>query len=152
MSIYDSKEKINPVRDRGSLRALAVSNGVKDFIKSKQGRDIWVVLVVLLVGLLAFGLGRLSARTHGIDIQYSNSLGASAASGAEKARVFLANNPTLDRTALTVEKAYFASSRGKKYYSVGCSAGNSIKPANRVYFKTAAEAESAGYTASSSCN
>ena len=44
---------------------------------------------------------------------------------------------------------YFASSKGKKYYPVGCSAGASIK--NKIYFKTSGEAEVKGYSLSKSC-
>ena len=46
---------------------------------------------------------------------------------------------------------YFASKKGKKNYSAGCSAGKTIKEANRIYFDTASEAQNAGYTLSSSC-
>ncbi|MFZ2072803.1 MAG: hypothetical protein WA101_01975 [Minisyncoccia bacterium] len=49
-------------------------------------------------------------------------------------------------------KKYFASNRGQKYYSIGCSAGKTIKQENRIYFSTPSEAEQAGYTISSSCN
>jgi len=45
-----------------------------------------------------------------------------------------------------------ASSRGKKYYPVDCPAANNIKNENRVYFKTASEAEAKGYTLSGSCS
>jgi hypothetical protein len=47
---------------------------------------------------------------------------------------------------------YFASSRGKKYYSINCSAGKTIKVENRIYFATSAEAEGAGYELSGSCS
>mgnify|MGYP001583426826 FL=1 len=46
---------------------------------------------------------------------------------------------------------YFASSRGTKYYSLGCSAGKTIKEENRIYFATSTEAQGAGYELSSSC-
>ena len=40
---------------------------------------------------------------------------------------------------------FVASQRGKKYYPVGSSAGEQLIPENRIYFKTAEEAEKAGY-------
>ncbi len=40
---------------------------------------------------------------------------------------------------------FVASSKGTKYYPVDSGAGQSIVPANRIYFATSAEAEAAGY-------
>ncbi len=47
--------------------------------------------------------------------------------------------------------SYVASSRGKKYYPVDCSAAASLSENNKVYFGSQEEAESSGYTKSSSC-
>lgn len=43
---------------------------------------------------------------------------------------------------------FVASSRGKKYYSIGSPDGDRIVPENRVYFLDAAAAERAGYVPS----
>ncbi len=125
---------------------------IKCFIKSNLGKDIWISLIALLVGITAFILGRLSVQdSTGINIQYSG-LEATSLSGAERARVFLENNPNLDKSTQTLEKAFFASKRGKKYYSLECSSGKTIKPENRIYFETAEKAEQSGYQLSASCN
>jgi len=42
--------------------------------------------------------------------------------------------------------AFVASSRGKKYYPVQSAAGEKIVPKNRIYFRTAEEAERRGYS------
>jgi hypothetical protein len=42
---------------------------------------------------------------------------------------------------------FVASSKGKKYYPVFSASGNRITPKNRLYFRTAKEAEIAGYRA-----
>ncbi len=42
---------------------------------------------------------------------------------------------------------FFASRQGRVYYPVTGRSGNTIKPQNRVYFPTSAEAEKAGYRA-----
>ena len=44
---------------------------------------------------------------------------------------------------------FVASKRGKKYYPVGSRGAANLSPANRVYFKTADEAQAAGYEPSS---
>ena len=41
---------------------------------------------------------------------------------------------------------YVASRKGKKYYSVESSAGNRLAPQNRLYFRSAPEAEAMGYS------
>jgi hypothetical protein len=38
-----------------------------------------------------------------------------------------------------------ASKKGKKYYSVFSPEGEKLAPDNRIYFKTAADAEAKGY-------
>jgi len=40
---------------------------------------------------------------------------------------------------------FVASSRGKNYYPVDSSAGERLAPQNRIYFRSAAEAEAMGY-------
>lgn len=40
---------------------------------------------------------------------------------------------------------FVASGRGTKYYPVNSAAGGRLSPRNRVYFKTSAEAEAAGF-------
>ena len=119
---------------------------IKAFIISDKGKDIVTVLIVVLVGLGSFELGRLSKESDssGIKIEYPNQ--EAGVLGADTNQVV--TNSNQPRAA---GKAYFASSRGQKYYSIGCSGGKTIKQENRIYFTTAAEAERAGYELSSTC-
>lgn len=130
---------------------------IKSFIASEQGKDILVVIIVILVGLGSFQLGRLSAketRNSGVKIEYLD----------EKTGVYIDQTANVISASQTInnknsanlaqnsdDKNYFASSRGSKYYTLGCSAGKSIKMENRVYFATSEEAENAGYELSGSC-
>lgn len=130
---------------------------IKQFIDSEKGKDILIVIIVILVGLGSFQLGRLSKEngSEGIKIDYTgvnqdkntnqatNVISAISGIGSLES-----TNPTSQKT----DKNYFASNRGSKYYSLSCSAGKTIKQENRVYFTTGEEAEQAGYTLSSSCN
>lgn len=125
---------------------------IKAWIESEKGKDILVVLVVILVGLASFGLGRLSKEGSGgggLRIEYQDQAG-NALSGASA----LAGIRSLEKTAsneTTSAGKFFASTRGKKYYPANCSAGKSLKPENRIYFDTREEAEAKGYELSSSC-
>jgi len=127
---------------------------IKSFIESSRGKDILTVLIVILVGLGGFGLGRLSKAQNGsgVQIEYLNGpISGSIEPLSQGANVVEALKSEPPYTARGLEGNFFASSRGKKYYPVGCSAGDSLKMENRIYFNTREEAEKAGYTLSSSC-
>ncbi|MES3031922.1 MAG: Ada metal-binding domain-containing protein [Patescibacteria group bacterium] len=115
---------------------------IKQFVDSEQGKDVLIVIILILVGLGSFELGRLSNQSNssGIKIEYGDEL------KNQPANVISAtNNPN------SSGKNFFASNRGTKYYSIGCSAGKTIKQENRIYFATGEEAQKAGYELSSSC-
>jgi hypothetical protein len=116
---------------------------IKHFLESEKGKDILVVIIVILVGLGSFELGRLSKENtfQGLKIEYP----------AQNGEIIQANTQTAV-SAISGGKNFFASSRGTKYYTISCSAGKTIKQENRVWFATSEEAEQAGYTLSSSCN
>jgi hypothetical protein len=122
---------------------------IKLWLQSEQGKDIMTIIIIILVGTGSFGLGRLSknAPNSGLKIEYRDQ-GATGISATESIKY----TPQLKQTNTNISgKNYFASSKGKKYYSLNCSAGKSIKQENRVYFDTSEAAEQAGYSLSTSC-
>jgi hypothetical protein len=125
-------------------------------LTNEKGKDILVVIILILVGLGSFELGRLSKTdTHqGIKVNYEKSIenqAENAISAIDKPYTNLSKVPFDINTSLN-GKSFFASKRGKKYYTLGCSAGKTIKQENRIYFETSEQAEKAGYLLSSSCN
>lgn len=134
---------------------------IKQFIESNTGKDILIIFIIILVGLGSFMLGRLSIKEEkgsNIGINYNKDQNIKGevlnANIEENSSINLKINENdyefkeIDLTG----RNYFASSRGKKYYPFGCSAGKSIKQENRIYFNTEEEAKKAGYTLSGSCN
>lgn len=121
---------------------------IKLFLASEKGKDVLTVIIVILVGLFSFQLGRLSKENNEnqIKIEYPNQT-ASAIIGYEEKQT----KEIKSVVSSAVQKNFFASNRGEKYYSVGCSAGKTIKEENRIYFNTEEEAERAGYTKSTNC-
>ncbi|MFA5931845.1 MAG: hypothetical protein WC793_00490 [Candidatus Paceibacterota bacterium] len=121
---------------------------IKSFIESEKGKDILIVIIVILVGLGSFELGRLSreSSSEGLKIEYPDQ------NANQGANVVSAVIDTQNPSTNNFGKTFFASSRGSKYYTTSCSAGKTIKQENRVYFSTGEEAQQAGYTLSSSCN
>lgn len=119
---------------------------INQTIQSEKGKDVLVVIIVILVGLGSFELGRLSKESSsGLKIDSSDTdVGAVPDVGIPQGGSPTSGTPSSGKT-------FFASSKGKKYYTTSCSAGKTIKQENRVYFATGEEAEAAGYTLSSSC-
>ncbi len=120
---------------------------IKQFVDSDAGKDILTVLIVVLVGLGSFGLGRLSKDTahEGLSMEYQ-AVAPEAEASAIKALLV-----TPKASGQATSGQFFASSKGSKYYPVGCSAGKGLKQENRVYFDTRESAEKAGYELSGSC-
>ena len=123
---------------------------IKLFLESDRGKDILVILIIILVGLASFELGRLSRESTngGLKIDYkgqeANIIGANASN--------LAPNADIGETTNSQTRgSFFASKKGTKYYGVTCSAGKTIKEKNKIYFSTADDAIKAGYQLSNSC-
>jgi hypothetical protein len=115
--------------------------------KSDYFRDFLVILIITIVGIGSFGLGRLSTQKGeggSAKIFYAEENGSKTGNSTSLTNVAQGNQ------ALE-SGAYMASKRGKKYYPSDCSAAKSIKEENRIYFDTPQKAEEAGYSASSSC-
>ena len=121
---------------------------ITNLIESEKGKDVLLVLIVILVGFGAFELGRLSKEngSSGIQIEYNEP------SVMQQANVFSAVEYAKTQSSAPSLKNFFASKRGSKYYPVGCGGGKTIKQENRIYFNTRDAAEKAGYTLSASCN
>ena len=122
---------------------------IKQFFEGEKGKDLLIVIIIVLVGLISFELGRLSKdnATPGIKIEYPNQEEANVLSSQNQAKV--SPNQAIQNST---GKSFFASSRGHKYYPLGCSAGKSIKQENRIYFSSREEAKKAGYALSTSCS
>ena len=127
---------------------------IKSFLESEKGKDMLIVVIVILVGLGSFELGRLSKsdRSGGIKIEYTDENEVKTDSGDVLGAEYI-NSSQIDKIAVTNSAGgnFFASSRGKKYYPKDCSAGKSIVETNKIWFETREEAEAAGYELSGSC-
>lgn len=125
---------------------------IKQFVEGDTGKDVLVIIIIILVGLGSFGLGRLSKNADsGLKIEYPNQE-ANTISSLNKSLFNLPLNSNISENNKKINSGnYFASNRGTKYYSLGCSAGKTIKEENRIYFKTSTAAQEAGYELSTAC-
>ena len=105
--------------------------------------------IIVLVGVAAFGLGRLSAV---LEAESGMRVYAPDPDLTSRPLAQPAPNPATAAPAVVrTSGAFVASKSGTKYYPVGCASAARIKATNQVWFASAAEAESAGYTAASAC-
>jgi len=106
-----------------------------------------VAAVVVLVGVGAFGLGRLTAiREQKTSLRIYVPEGMSEATPTPKS----ANN-TITKPVSSDVRNFVASKNGSKYYPAGCAGASRIQEANQIWFETAAAALAAGYSLSAGC-
>jgi len=116
-----------------------------------MGTDLVMVLSVILVGLIGFGMGRLSVVSQKktpvfVKNQTANTLFAEAgASGAGNSEM------VAEAGTIPGDKLFVASKSGTRYYYPWCSGVSRIKEENKVWFATQEEAEGAGYSAAANC-
>ncbi|MBU2220611.1 hypothetical protein KKD81_01590 [Patescibacteria group bacterium] len=113
--------------------------------------DILLTLVILSSVGTAFWLGLITGREQGAlqgkpDISIEQFEVPNIAPGGGPAAAVAAPKPISPSTG-----TYMASKNGTKYYLPTCSSSNRIKPENRVWFKSKAEAEAAGYGPAANC-
>jgi len=126
------------------------------FAKAVENKkELYLSLIILLVAIISFGLGRLSKireEKTPITIESINtetSIAVSNALNKNGAGIMLEHNSST--ISPSSSKIFVASKNGKKYYYAWCESAKIIKEQNRVWFSTQAEAEKAGYSPAVNC-
>ncbi len=131
-----------------------IVNKIKSFASSTEARDLYVVLLIILVGVGSFGLGRLSKISQNkepIKITYDANLAGAAGEQTPQQAGIRSDKKEPLAAEISGSHSFVASKRGKKYYDIDCEAAKSLKEENKIYFDTEEQAQKAGYSASSSC-
>ncbi len=106
-------------------------------------KSVFIAIIIVLVALTSFGLGRLSKiRENKTPIIIEN-LSANIETGF---RVAPAAETRFQETGNLV-----ASKKGAKYHYPWCSGAQRIKETNKIWFATIEEAKTAGYTPAKNC-
>lgn len=141
MSIKDFLEKIKLFIADKKDRFYSQEKGIK--IKG----DLYIVLIITLVGLASFGLGKISTYEKNkspISIlktkEYMLSTVLEGTDGL----------PTKTNSQSTIMEIV-ASKSGTKYYYSWCSGASRIKEENKVWFNTIEDAKAVGLTPASNC-
>jgi len=111
-------------------------------------KKFFLALVIILVSLLSFGIGRLSVEEKREPVRIM-----SAEVGSMKQEVSTQVKPTINQTATVINNmsdgGVYASSKGVRYYYFHCK--STVSEKNKVTFATATMAEQAGYTLATNC-
>jgi len=121
-----------------------VKGGVRAIKNLAEKEDIFIVLLLVLVGFGGFGLGRLSMTMEAISPVLIHP--------APDSRTVSAGGEGLSAdTATTNGKNFVASVAGSKYHLPWCSGVESIKEENKIWFATVDAARAAGYSPAANC-
>lgn len=109
---------------------------------------VFMSALVVLIGVISFGLGRLSVTT-----EMSESSVQSVTRSPEPFIVYPESAPMVAGVTAEVANAgtLVASRSGTRYHLVSCPGAKQIKEENKIYFASAAAAEAAGYTKAANC-
>lgn len=123
--------------------------GIITNIWAKCKGEWFTGLVLILVALLAFGLGRLSAHyspTEPVEFVTNNNTDPIRSTEQKSST---ANN--IDNNKNVLSQEVVASKEGSKYHYPWCPGAKQIKAGNKVSFPTSAAARAAGYTPAGNC-
>ncbi len=101
-------------------------------------RALFTALLLVLVAAASFGLGRQSVREQTVKSK-------------QAAAVVEAAPAVTPPAASSSRPMYVASKNGAAYHLLICPGAKQISEANKIYFKSKAEAEAAGYRPAGNC-
>lgn len=118
-----------------------MNNNIKRFLEE----DIYFyAALIVLVGILSFGLGRLSVLTTTVP-----RTGSITMTKQPQAALALPVGSSSEAAVATLQLV--ASKKGTKYHLLTCPGAKQISEENKIYFTTTAEAQSKGYTPAANC-
>lgn len=124
----------------------------KQFLKTLQRQDVFMILLIIVVGVASFGLGRLSLEDTQSSVSPVNleniletyiSTEDTPSTSAEKTATSQQEN--------TTQRAFVGSKNSDKYHYPWCPGALQMKEENKVWFTSREEAESSGYTPAGNC-
>ncbi|MFA5652092.1 MAG: hypothetical protein WC933_01890 [Candidatus Paceibacterota bacterium] len=144
MSIKDLFQKIKSYLANFKDQIYSQEKGLK--IKD----DLYIILMIMLVGTASFGLGKISSfeknKTPISVLKTKEYMYASVLSADSPNIKNDTQNPSNNTSGMLV-----ASKSGTKYYYPWCTGVSRIKEENKVWFNSVEEARAKGLTSASNC-
>lgn len=131
---------------------MSIQEIYEDFKHSVVREAVIVPLIILVVAVASFALGRMSAMESVAHYQPIQAGTAVESTVAREMRV--EGVPTTSVQGVGTEPVpggYVASKNGTKYHLPWCSGAKRIKEENKIWFSTKEEAEKAGYEPAGNC-
>jgi hypothetical protein len=122
---------------------------LQDLLKKSKSDEVFIIVTIVLVGIGAFGLGRLSkieSLRQGLSIEAP----AQVSEALIKKNTNIKNDKNIENTGL-LEGSVVASKSGTKYHFPWCTGAKSISEKNKIWFNSVTEAKEAGYSPASNC-
>ena len=124
---------------------------IKAFLRENQ-RDLYLAVLVFLMSVASFGLGRLSAiwpekepiRIENLESSMQNLENSSI---AQPTQLLNSRFQILDST----QGSFVASKNGSSYHRPDCPGAKQIKDENKLWFKSREAAAAAGYKPAGNC-
>jgi len=124
--------------------SATVAYTIPDIVRSRKGQDVILVVILVLLAVCAFGLGRLS--------KGSTTQAAVALCNTTDTSDMRAAYPVAAQDApATPQGKVVASKGGSVYHLPWCSGATRIKEENKVWFASEARAQAAGYRPAANC-
>jgi hypothetical protein len=118
-------------------------------------RKLFLSVIIILVSLLSFGIGRLSVigKREPIKIEYDANLVTNNLQTTTQTNQTASIINAVGKLAppSTSEGGVVVSKNGSKYHYPHCGSAKRIKEENKIMFPTPAAAEAAGYTLAANC-
>lgn len=143
------------------MRIKSIFVEIKDWCIENE-RDLVLISAFLLISIISFGLGMLWQKNSNIikapitinkQILTANIRGANLPAQANSP--YIIATKAVEVVAGATNNAsgliYIASKKGKYYHLSECTGAKSIKPENKIKFKSKEEAERAGYKPAGNC-
>ncbi|MCA9358349.1 hypothetical protein KC902_03745 [Candidatus Kaiserbacteria bacterium] len=102
---------------------------------------VFMALLMILVGIASFGLGRQSMMAKNMAIS----------SGSDMGGVIFTEAASEVPQSTVTQLQVVASKSGTKYHLPNCPGASQIKEENKLYFDSPELAEAAGYTPAANC-
>jgi len=120
---------------------------IKDFLK-RNGSDIFIVLIVILVALISFGIGRLTTpKSEPILIKNLEQGNVNELMGEQPPSA----KATEGEGGVNYQGKVIGSKNSDKYHLPECSGAKQISEQNKIWFDSIEAAEKAGYKPAGNC-
>lgn len=132
-----------------------VLHRIANFLRSRKGRDMALVGLILLTGTASFGLGRLSALNENrppVSVDYNGKVIDGGDLSAASAHPDNTGNLAAAGAALGGDERVVASKNGSVYHLPWCAGAQKIKEENKVWYNSPEAAKAAGLRPAGNCS